>query len=412
MKRWIVDEITKGGPDCIVLTEFVVSPGIDYFIGKLEELNYHWFISNSTKENGILIALKKDTFDFKNTFDYKKNTVIKSEALAGTNLPDFYEIQVKWNKRILSIIGARIKVRLETEGKKAFTKDQFDALDEYLNNISHDVICIGDFNAFWGNRWNTNENTTLPNVSNKYYLFTPKYKKDDWWSYEKAIELKPDILLLDIIMPHLDGLGVLEKLGETNLEKSPLVIILSAVGQDKITQKAISLGAQYYIVKPFDINVLIKRMKELKNYQPTQFKGGFITREIKAQYIDIAPDKKKNQENLEALVTNIIHEVGVPAHIKGYQYLREAIMMVIKDTDVINQITKQLYPEIADKYHTTPSRVERAIRHAIEVAWGRGEQSAVENIFGYTVSAAKGKPTNSEFIAMISDKLRLELKSA
>ena len=122
--------------------------------------------------------------------------------------------------------------------------------------------------------------------------------------------------------------------------------------------------------------------------------------------------KKKNQENLEALVTNIIHEVGVPAHIKGYQYLREAIMMVIKDTDVINQITKQLYPEIADKYHTTPSRVERAIRHAIEVAWGRGEQSAVENIFGYTVSAAKGKPTNSEFIAMISDKLRLELKSA
>lgn len=213
--------------------------------------------------------------------------------------------------------------------------------------------------------------------------------KDGNEAYEKAIELKPDILLLDIIMPHLDGLGVLEKLGETNLEKSPLVIILSAVGQDKITQKAISLGAQYYIVKPFDINVLIKRMKELKNYQPTQFKGGFITREIKAQYIDIAPDKKKNQENLEALVTNIIHEVGVPAHIKGYQYLREAIMMVIKDTDVINQITKQLYPEIADKYHTTPSRVERAIRHAIEVAWGRGEQSAVENIFGYTVSAAK-----------------------
>lgn len=145
--------------------------------------------------------------------------------------------------------------------------------------------------------------------------------KDGNEAYEKAIELKPDILLLDIIMPHLDGLGVLEKLGETNLEKSPLVIILSAVGQDKITQKAISLGAQYYIVKPFDINVLIKRMKELKNYQPTQFKGGFITREIKAQYIDIAPDKKKNQENLEALVTNIIHEVGVPAHIKGYQYL-------------------------------------------------------------------------------------------
>ena len=159
-------------------------------------------------------------------------------------------------------------------------------------------------------------------------------------AYDMAVNLKPDILLLDIIMPHLDGLGVLEKLGETNLEKRPLSIILSAVGQDKITQKAIALGAQYYIVKPFDINVLIKRMKELKNYQPVQFKGGFVTREIKSQYIDIAPDQKKNEENLEALVTNIIHEVGVPAHIKGYQYLREAIMMVVKDTEVINQITK------------------------------------------------------------------------
>lgn len=230
-------------------------------------------------------------------------------------------------------------------------------------------------------------------------------------AYDMVIELQPDIILLDMIMPHLDGLGVLEKIAETDMEKRPLSIILSAVGQDKITQKAIALGAQYYIVKPFDINVLVKRMKELKNYQPAQFKN-FITREIKNQYIDIAPERKKDQENLEALVTNVIHEVGVPAHIKGYQYLREAIMMVIRDTEVINQITKQLYPEIAGKYRTTPSRVERAIRHAIEVAWGRGQADTVENIFGYTVSANRGKPTNSEFIAMIADKLRLELKSA
>ena len=230
-------------------------------------------------------------------------------------------------------------------------------------------------------------------------------------AYDMAVELQPDILLLDIIMPHLDGLGVLEKLADSDMEKRPLSIILSAVGQDKITQKAIALGAQYYIVKPFDINVLVKRMKELKNYQPTQFKN-FIAREIKNQYIDIAPEKKKDQENLEALVTNVIHEVGVPAHIKGYQYLREAIMMVIRDTEVINQITKQLYPDIAGKYRTTPSRVERAIRHAIEVAWGRGQADTVENIFGYTVSANRGKSTNSEFIAMIADKLRLELKSA
>lgn len=235
--------------------------------------------------------------------------------------------------------------------------------------------------------------------------------KDGNEAYDMAVALQPDILLLDIIMPHLDGLGVLEKLANTDMKKRPLCIILSAVGQDKITQKAITLGAQYYIVKPFDINVLVQRMKELKNYQPEQSKS-FITREIKNQYIDIAPEKKKNQENLEALVTNIIHEVGVPAHIKGYQYLREAIMMVVRDTEVINQITKQLYPEIAGRYHTTPSRVERAIRHAIEVAWGRGQADTVENIFGYTVSANRGKPTNSEFIAMIADKLRLELKTA
>ena len=236
--------------------------------------------------------------------------------------------------------------------------------------------------------------------------------KDGNEAVDMVLKLKPDILLLDVIMPHLDGLGVLEKLNDSEIDKMPLCIILSAVGQDKITQRAIGLGAQYYIVKPFDILLLIKRMKELKNYQPSEFKGSYIAREIKAQYIDIAPEKKKSQENLEALVTNVIHEVGVPAHIKGYQYLREAIMMVVKDTDVINQITKQLYPEIAEKFHTTPSRVERAIRHAIEVAWGRGQTEAVENIFGYTVSASKGKPTNSEFIAMIADKLRLELKTA
>lgn len=223
---------------------------------------------------------------------------------------------------------------------------------------------------------------------------------------------KPDVALLDVIMPHLDGLGVLETLNSSNIDKLPLCIMLSAVGQDKITQKAINLGAEYYIVKPFDINLLIKRIRDFKFYQPNTVKGNFASREIKPQYIEIAPENKKDEGNLEALVTNVIHEVGVPAHIKGYQYLREAIMMVVNDIDVINQITKQLYPEIADKYKTTPSRVERAIRHAIEVAWGRGQTETVESIFGYTVSASKGKPTNSEFIAMIADKLRLELRSA
>ena len=239
--------------------------------------------------------------------------------------------------------------------------------------------------------------------------------KDGNEAVDMVTTTQPDILLLDVIMPHLDGLGVLEKIYTSNMEKKPLTIMLSAVGQDKITQRAIELGAQYYVVKPFDINLLLKRVKDLKNFQPAQFKNVSATsanREIKAPYIEISPENKKNEENLEALVTNVIHEVGVPAHIKGYQYLREAIMMVVNDIDIINQITKQLYPEIALKYTTTPSRVERAIRHAIEVAWGRGQTDVVESIFGYTVSAAKGKPTNSEFIAMIADKLRLELKSA
>lgn len=232
----------------------------------------------------------------------------------------------------------------------------------------------------------------------------------------KLIEEKqPDIALLDVIMPHLDGLGVLEKVIELDIIKKPTCIMLSAVGQDKITQRSLELGANYYVVKPFDINLLIKRIKEIKNYKVSQFRvstGMTIQREAKTPYIDIREDRRNEMDSLEALVTNVIHEVGVPAHIKGYQYLREAIMMVVNDIDVINQITKQLYPDIAKKFNTTPSRVERAIRHAIEVAWGRGQTDVVESIFGYTVSAAKGKPTNSEFIAMISDKLRLELKSA
>ena len=224
----------------------------------------------------------------------------------------------------------------------------------------------------------------------------------------------PDVILLDVIMPQLDGLGVLENINKIKIAKKPICIMLSAVGQDKITQRAIELGAQYYVVKPFDIEVLIQRIREFKFYKPATSNGNnnFIAREAKPQYIEISSDNTKTEENLEALVTNIIHEVGVPAHIKGYQYLREAIMMVVNDIDVINQITKSLYPQIAHKFNTTPSRVERAIRHAIEVAWGRGQQEVVENIFGYTISAAKGKPTNSEFIAMIADKLRLELKSA
>ena len=239
--------------------------------------------------------------------------------------------------------------------------------------------------------------------------------KDGNEAIDMITNTRPDVALIDVIMPHLDGLGVLERMNMIKMEKKPIYIMLSAVGQDKITQKAVSLGAEYYIVKPFDIEILIQRIKEIKFFKPnqeSQKSQNLMVRDPKSRYIEISNENIKKEENLEALVTNVIHEVGVPAHIKGYQYLREAIMMVVNDIDVINQITKSLYPQIASKFNTTPSRVERAIRHAIEVAWGRGQQEAVESIFGYTISASKGKPTNSEFIAMIADKLRLELKSA
>ncbi len=187
-------------------------------------------------------------------------------------------------------------------------------------------------------------------------------------AYDQIIDKRPDVVLLDVIMPHLDGLGVLEKLNQIALVKTPIYIMVSAVGQDKITQRAIALGADYYIVKPFDIAVLIERIKEIRNYNPEELKKSMSqSRELKSQFIQV--NKKDEKENLEALVTNVIHEVGVPAHIKGYQFLREAIIMVVNNINIVNQITKELYPEIAEKYATTPSRVERAIRHAIEVAW-------------------------------------------
>jgi two-component system response regulator (stage 0 sporulation protein A) len=232
--------------------------------------------------------------------------------------------------------------------------------------------------------------------------------KDGIEAIERITALKPDVVLLDVIMPHLDGIGVLEKLNEHG--NLPICIMLSAVGQDNITKRALMLGAQYYMVKPFEIDLLVKRIRDLKNSSRTPI--NFVNKDIvKSSYINMENVKNK-EDNLEALVTNMIHEVGVPAHIKGYQYLRDGIMMVVEDIDVLNQVTKQLYPDLAKKHKTTPSRVERAIRHAIEVAWTRGQLETIENIFGYTINANKGKPTNSEFIAMIADKLRLELKSA
>ena len=238
--------------------------------------------------------------------------------------------------------------------------------------------------------------------------------KDGREALELIVERKPDLVILDIIMPHLDGLGVLEKLNTMDLENTPRIIILSAVGQDKITQQAITLGADYYTVKPFDMEVFTKRIREMFNSAPTiqesSAQSNRVSYPTTSSYILTSEPKSKTPVDLETEITNIIHEIGVPAHIKGYMYLREAITMVVNDMELLSAVTKELYPSIAKKYNTTASRVERAIRHAIEVAWGRGQIEAINKLFGYTVHNDKGKPTNSEFIAIIADKLRLKNK--
>ncbi len=206
-------------------------------------------------------------------------------------------------------------------------------------------------------------------------------------------ELKPDVLVLDIIMPHLDGIGVLERLVRDEAGR-PKVIMLTAFGQEPVTQRVVELGADYYVLKPFNLDVLADRIRQLSS---------------SARPLVQAPARARN---IEVEVTNIIHEVGIPAHIKGYFYLRDAIMMVINRVDYLGAITKELYPAVAAKYDTTPSRVERAIRHAIEVAWNRGNIDAINKLFGYTISHDRGKPTNSEFIAMIADRLRMEMRLA
>ena len=217
-------------------------------------------------------------------------------------------------------------------------------------------------------------------------------------------EKKPDVVLMDIIMPKLDGFAVLDRVNHEPEMKKPAFIVISAVGQEKTTEDAFELGADYYILKPLDRDTVLKRIKRARVKRPG------VPVKIKAAETNVN-EKEYLERNLETDVTNIIHEVGVPAHIKGYQYLRDAIIMSVTDMEMLNSITKILYPTIAKQHQTTPSRVERAIRHAIEVAWSRGKMDTIEELFGYTVSGGKGKPTNSEFIALIADKIRLEYKN-
>ena len=223
-------------------------------------------------------------------------------------------------------------------------------------------------------------------------------------AYELIRKSTPDVVILDLIMPKMDGLSLMNKVNDDGaMIKMPFFIITSAISNENVIQDAFGYGAGYYLLKPFETNMIADRVKGVKSYN----KRIPETKKI----IGAGEDRKHFMErNIENDVTSIIHDVGVPAHIKGYQYLREAIIMSVNDNEMLNSITKILYPSIAKKFQTTSSRVERAIRHAIEVAWTRGRMDTIDELFGYTINAEKGKPTNSEFIALIADKIRLEYK--
>lgn len=216
--------------------------------------------------------------------------------------------------------------------------------------------------------------------------------QDGEQAIQMIMDMEPDILVLDLMLSKKDGISILKTV--STLERKPVTLATSGFVTDYVATAAANLGARYLMLKPCDFDTLVDRLQEIRQGDPLRF----------------TPDR--NARNIEAMVTNIIHEIGVPAHIKGYQYLREAIIIAVGDMDVINAITKVLYPQVAKTFQTTPSRVERAIRHAIEVAWDRGDLETLQRFFGYTVSNTKGKPTNSEFIALIADKLQLQLKSA
>lgn len=211
---------------------------------------------------------------------------------------------------------------------------------------------------------------------------------------EKISLLSPDAVILDIVMPVLDGIGVLKALSKA--EAKPAIVVHSALSGTYVSNMVSLYGADYYITKPASYETLFERVKMLCT--PGEIK------KLEA--------KEDDTRDIEMKVTGVIHNVGIPANIKGYSYLRDAIMMTIRDSEMMHAVTKQLYPEVAKRHKTTSSRVERAIRHAIEVACTRGNEEFFYKLFGYTVSTLKGKPTNSEFIALIADKLRLEMKAS
>ena len=240
----------------------------------------------------------------------------------------------------------------------------------------------------------------------------------------KALEAirdeKPDVVVVDMILPGIDGIGILEEINKINYKaKKPIFIIETALRMENLVNEAIQAGADYYMMKPVSNTMLIKRMTQLmdRGEEGNERVQKTVCREIPARQEKRVAERKNLTEgyvfcgDLEKDVTNILLEIGIPAHIKGYQYIREGIIMAFYDRNMLHYITKFLYPSIAKKYKTTSSSVERTIRHAIEVAWRRGNLEMLEEVFGNTVCAGKGKPTNSEFMALLTDKLRLEYRT-
>ena len=228
-------------------------------------------------------------------------------------------------------------------------------------------------------------------------------------AYRTIIDEAPDIVLIDVILPVMDGFTVIEKINvNKSIKKKPLFIIISSMGNQSMVEYACKLGVIYYIMKPYNLDSMLHRILQAAMlHMRSEWDVKKKERTYGMQEYGMS---NYMETTLENDVTDIIREIGIPAHIKGYQYIREAIMLTVNDMNLLNYITKLLYPTIAKKYKTTSSSVERAIRHAIEVAWNKGQIDVLEEMFGYTISAGKGKPTNSEFIALIADKLRLEYR--
>lgn len=225
-------------------------------------------------------------------------------------------------------------------------------------------------------------------------------EKDGKQVLEGIAKLHPHVVLMDFFLPRLDAIGVMKGMEGLHLSQSPQIMIMSSFDNPHLEREAMLAGADYFFLKPFNADDMAERILSFCKAQPRAARPADSSISLMAQ----------PASSLEMQVTAIIHQIGVPAHIKGYQYLRDAILMAIDDDDIINAVTKRLYPAVAKKHNTTSSRVERAIRHAIEVAWDRGDVDVLNSYFGYTIHNGRGKPTNSEFIAMISDKFRLQLK--